>query len=157
MRSTFCCPSIGLCEFDENRTEMRSRYLLFCVVRLCRTVRGPRRAVQGCAPAGTMCARHVLAEPRVVCVDVNRTRNGVLVYTLLCSTAVLPCTWAYMYNPRMCACWDCVRLTCAGRAWGCVRSTLIEPAVLPCTWAYIWYPKLCSWRDNVRSTCAGRA
>ena len=61
-----CCPSIGLCAFDINRTEMRSRYILFCVVRLCCPVRGPRRAVPGCAPAGTMCARRVLAEPRVV-------------------------------------------------------------------------------------------
>ena len=74
-----CCTSIGLCAFDVNRTEMWSRYMLFCVVRLCCPVYGPRCAVPGCAPAGTMVvlalrviasgctrARRVLTEPKIV-------------------------------------------------------------------------------------------
>ena len=36
------------------------------MVRLCCPVRGPICAIPSCAPAGTMCARRVLSEPRVV-------------------------------------------------------------------------------------------
>ena len=82
-------------------------------------MRGPGFEVPGCAPAGTMVvlALRVLAEPTnvpgrravasglcaldVCCpslglcaFDVNRTRDAIPVYTLLCGTAVLPCPWA---------------------------------------------------------------
>ena len=88
-----CCPSLGLYLFDVNRTRctalwvglyVQSRTVLlpgpcaldvwcpslgscrFEVRRSRRRVRGPIYAVPDCTPARTLCARRVLAEPRVV-------------------------------------------------------------------------------------------
>ena len=140
-----CWPSLGLCAFDVNRIRgaalcvdryVQSRIMLLLAlcaldvcwqsIRLCAlnvnqsplgwtAVREPICAVPGCAPAGTICARRVLAEPRVVCV--RRKSNP------LCC----PVCGHIMCSPGLCSCGDYVRSTCAGRAYGCVRSMETDP------------------------------
>lgn len=70
------------------------------------------------------CAMHQVISALDVCwprvrlyaFDVNRNRDAISLYTLLCVMTTLPCAWAWMYSPGLSSCRDYVRLTCAGFA-----------------------------------------
>lgn len=120
--------------------------------------------VPGCATAGPMCTRRMLADPRVVyvrcysnllCCSVRGTICLQSRTVLLPDLCVLEVYWTsqglcafdvnrscraalyvgYIFNPGLCSCRVYMHATCAGLSWGCIRLTSIELAVLPCTWA----------------------
>ena len=88
-----CCPSLGLCAFNVNRTRCAAlRYVGQYVQSRIVLLLG-QCALDMCCPGLGLYA-----------FDVNRTRYAALRYV------------GYMCSPVLCSCRDYVRSTCAGRA-----------------------------------------
>ena len=124
--ANMCSPGLCSCR-DYVRSTVAVRALA-CVC--CPPVRGPICVIPDRAPAGTMCARHVLSERSVLCASLRYVGQlvvsrivllpGLCLLDVCCPSiglCVLPCgTWANMCSPGSCSCRNYVRSTCAVQA-----------------------------------------